>query len=212
MSQRWKFAPAAVLLGAMLGSSSLSLAGDDHAPLPDDRLFRRTVPLLLLSRPDVRADLGMNPTQADEAEKAITDLYVRAYSLKGKTGERAEAGRKAINDAQRAWFEANLTAEQRARLVQIDLQWEGPSCLISRPVVADSVGLSTDQRETLSQAVVRRNKARESRNYSLADEQALAKQALALLTSDQKERFRAMLGRVFVPQFALARTEANPTQ
>jgi hypothetical protein len=186
------------------GTSSCALASDAHPPLPDERLGVRTAPLLLLSRPDVRADLGLTAKQAEEAEKEITALYVRADALRGKTGVQALEQRKVIDEAQRVWFEINLTAEQRKRLLQIDLQWEGPSSLVSRPVVADTLGLSPEQRTTLKVAVAKRDQARLQRTYKPADEQTLTRHALVVLTPSQKDLWRAMLGTpfVFVPQIA----------
>jgi hypothetical protein len=168
--------------------------------LPDERLGVATAPLLLLSRPDVRQDLGLSREQAAEADRAITDLYVRALSLRGQSGPQVLEGRRAILDAERTWFEAHLSPEQRKRLIQVDLQWEGPSSLVSRPVVGDTLGLTADQRATLARAVAARDAARARRVYSPADEQALAHQALSVLTPPQRERWRAMLGRPFVPQ------------
>src|ERR687890_537081 len=93
---------ALMLLGvAAIPTSSL---GDD-APLPDSRLGIRTVPLLLLSRPDVRADLGLNPAQTAEARCAISELHAKAAALGGKAGAEAIAARRAIDDEQRRRLE-----------------------------------------------------------------------------------------------------------
>jgi hypothetical protein len=153
--------------------------------------------LLLLSRPDVQQDLHLSQSQAADAEQAIRDLYIRAATLRGKTGPPAVEGRKAIDEAQRAWFVANLSEEQQQRLVQVDLQWEGPTSLLSRPVVSDTLGLTPGQKTALAKAVGARDAARARGVYTRADEQALARQVLSVLTATQKERWRAMLGRPF---------------
>ena len=57
-------------------------AGD--AGLSADHLGMRTAPLLLLTRPDVRADLSITAEQAASADRAIQDLYRRAEALKGQ--------------------------------------------------------------------------------------------------------------------------------
>ena len=205
---------AAVLVGLSLFLGPAKARADgpattsEHAALPDERLGIRTAPLLLLSRPDVRADLGLSPEQGDKAESAIADLYVRAASIRGKKGSQAVAARRAIDEAQAVWFKGNLTAAQLVRLTQIDLQWEGPTALISRPVVADSLALTTDQRAALAKAVDERNAARALPRSSRADEEKLAKTALSLLDPTQKERWRSMLGNPFTPQ--LASTLAPP--
>jgi hypothetical protein len=200
----------AALLFVIIAPGAASRA--DSTPLPDDRLGVHTAPLLLLSRPDVRADLRLDAEQAESAERAITDLYVRAEALKGKTGAAAIAGRKAIDEAQQLWFDQHLTAEQRNRLVQIDLQWEGPAALVNRPLVAEMLGLTPEQRATLKQAVAQRDAGRSSQTDSRALEQTLAKQALSVLTSTQKERWRVMLGNPFVPQLAASKTALRPAR
>ncbi len=201
---------ALVLLGAAaFPGSSL---GDD-SPLPDSRLGIRTVPLLLLSRPDVRADLGLDPAQTAEARRAISELYVKAAALRGR-GEEAKTARSAINEEQRRRLEALLTPAQRDRLVQIDLQWEGPSALISRTMVAESLNLDDRQRATLAQAVADRDRRRAQAPDRGGDERQLAEQALAVLTEPQRARWRAMLGRpLAIPRLAGAKAaHASPAR
>lgn len=176
----------------------------DEPPLPDSRLGVRTAPLLLLSRPDVRADLGLTSEQTLSAQRTITALYVQASNLKGKPDDEVLAARRAIDADQRRWLETQLTTEQQARLVQIDLQWEGPSALMTRPVVAETLGLSSAQRATLSAAIARRNHLRAQGQDRPQDERELAEQALAALAAEQRGRWRAMLGRPFVVQTAAA--------
>ena len=151
---------AALLMLLSVAAIPGSSLGDD-APLPDSRLGIRTVPLLLLSRPDVRADLGLNPAQTAEARRAISELHAKAAALRGKTGAEAIAARRAIDEEQRRRLEAMLSPQQQDRLIQIDLQWEGPSALISRKMVAESLNLDDRQRATLAQAVSDRDRRRD---------------------------------------------------
>ncbi len=200
----------AALLLLSVAAIPASSFGDD-SPLPDSRLGIRTVPLLLLSRPDVRADLGLNPAQTAEARRAISELYAKAASLRGKAGAEAIAARRAIDEEQRRRLEALLSPEQQDRLVQIDLQWEGPSALISRKMVAESLNLDDWQRATLAQAVSDRNRRRAQAPNRGGDERQLAEQALAVLTEPQRARWRAMLGRpLVIPQLAGSKA-ANPS-
>jgi hypothetical protein len=195
---------------AVVPASSL---GDD-APLPDSRLGIRTVPLLLLSRPDVRADLGLNPAQTAEARRAISELHAKAAALRGKSGAEAIAARRAIDEEQRRRLEALLSPEQQDRLVQIDLQWEGPSALISRKMVAEALNLDDRQRATLAQAVSDRDRRRAQSPGRGGDERQLAEQALAILTEPQRARWRAMLGRpLAIPQLAGTKAaDPSPTR
>ncbi len=85
-----------LLLGLSVPPST-SRAGSDAAaavprPLPDDRLGIQTAPLLLLSRNDVRADLGLSPEQASAAEVEISDLYSRALPLEGAARRAGQGG------------------------------------------------------------------------------------------------------------------------
>ena len=190
---------AALVLLSVVVIPTTSL-GDD-GQLPDSRLGIRTVPLLLLSRPDVRADLGLNPEQSAEARRAISELHAKAAALRGKTGAEAIAARRAIDEEQRRRLEAMLSPEQQDRLVQIDLQWEGPSALISRKIVAESLNLDDRQRATLAQAVSDCNRRRAQAAGGAGEERQLAEQALAILTEPQRARWRAMLGRpLVIPQ------------
>ena len=199
-STRGRVALAAAVL--CLGLSTPTRGAERDEPLPDARLGIRTVPLLLLSRPDVRADLGLSDAQTALASRAITDLYVQAAAVRGKTGAEALEMRKAVDDAQRRWIETNLSPLQRDRLVQIDLQWEGPSALVSRPVVSDTLGLTKPQREALKAAVGKWTDARARGDSAAAQEEA--GKAVNVLDAAQRERYKAMLGREFTPKIASA--------
>jgi hypothetical protein len=170
--------------------------------LPDDRLGVRTVPILLLSRVDVRADVGLTEPQAASVHAAIAELHARASRLRGKVGDEAVSGRKAVDDAQRSWIDTHLTPEQRDRLKQIDLQWEGPSALVSRPVVRDTLGLTVEQQAEIRKAIERRDAARGNLETRATAEVELARVALATLNETQRTRWKAMLGRPFAPQLA----------
>jgi hypothetical protein len=177
--------------------------------IPDSRLGVRTVPLLLLSRPDVRADLGLTENQTREAEDAIRSLYPRAREMAGKQGEDAVAARRAVDNDMQQWIESRLNESQRERLAQIDLQWEGPAAVVSRPSLADALELSTGQREALTKGVAEVNEKRRKGTLDARDEAALARQTLGLLTKTQRTRWRAMLGKPFVPRLAAAEAKAK---
>jgi hypothetical protein len=178
--------------------------------LPDSRLGIRTVPLLLLSRADVRADLRLDETQTADALAAIGQMYAKASRLKGMKGDAAVEARRAIDSEQERWLLSHLSDGQRSRLVQIDLQWEGPSALVTRPTVADILALSPEQRAALTQAVIDCIRKRQQGTFQQADERALTRKALETLSKDQRERWMELLGRPFVPQ--LAATASNRRQ
>lgn len=156
--------------------------------LPDDRLGVRTAPLLLLTRPDIRADLKMTPDQVASASRALSDLMSQAAKLRDQpNAPEVLAARRAIDEAQQHWISTQLTKEQQSRLVQLDLQWEGPVALIRRPVVAETLGLSVEQRERLQQLL--------TSSTSVAPTADVSRQALEVLRPEQSTRYRSMLGR-----------------
>jgi hypothetical protein len=157
----------------------------------------RTAPILLLTRGDVRAELKLTPEQVALSEAAIADFHDRALALKGRNDTDAVAARGEVETASRAWLEKNLTQAQRDRLIQLDYQWEGPSAVITRAYVAESLGLTDAQRQALSQAVIERNRRREAGPRVEADEARFAETVRGQLTEDQHLRLRAILGTPF---------------
>ncbi len=168
--------------------------------LPDERLGVRTAPLWLLSRPDVRADVQLDPKQTAEAERVLAGLFAKAAAIRGKSGPEIVNGRRAIDDAEQEWLQTRLGEAQRKRLIEIDLQWEGPSALISRPVVADHLGLTPEQRAALKQAVAECQRLRASGSHLRDSEHQLGQQALRVLTPEQSQRWKVMLGHPFTPR------------
>src|SRR5205823_5796757 len=137
-------APAGlVLLLTLLG------AGPDvptnEVTVLDERFGIRTAPILLLARPDVQLDLRLDPQQVSGAKRTIAQLVERVLSLKNQAGPPVLAGRQAIDEDMARWLSRNLQPGQLERLRQIDLQWEG-ALAISRPVVAESLKLTVEQR------------------------------------------------------------------
>lgn len=167
--------------------------------LPDDRLGLRVAPILLLSREDVIADLKLDRYQAAQAQQAIGELYEQAAALKGRREAEVVEARRRIDQACAGWIQQWLSSEQQTRLLQIDLQWEGPSALINRPTVAAAIELSETQRDQLRRAVLLRDQMRAQGKPIAEAERLLAEQALSLLEPAQRDRWKAMLGEVFQP-------------
>jgi hypothetical protein len=189
-------------------------APTDPPALPEARLGVRTAPILLLSRPDVRSDLQLSQSLAPEIERVVTDLWCKADELRGKKDGDAVNARRLIDDAQQQWLTANLTPSQIDRLRQIDLQWEGPSALVSRSNIQSIVKLTEEQHKALSDALARRKAERAAGKVQPKDEIALGKQAMAILSPEQRERWLRLLGRPCAFQTApVVRTagESAPT-
>lgn len=180
---------ASLLLAASSGRSD---AGEWS--LPDSRMGIRTAPLLLLTRPDVQSDLGLEPAQAASLHKTLDELSQRAQSLRGKSGGEVVAERRAIDDAQSQWLTANLSEPQLKRLSQIDLQWEGSSALVSRSTVADMLKLTGNQVRELTRLIADRNARIIKNGFNPAEETAVRRQALAILTNPQLQAWNGILG------------------
>ena len=200
------FAPARLL--AMLTIPAVALAGEPTAP--DGPTGVRINPLLLLNRPDVRSELKLKPEQAEGAAKLLHQLHEKAAALKGRKGAEVVAARRQIDEEMQRWLGEHLSAAQRARLYQIELQWEGPAALYTRPTVAQALGLTESQQQAIGQAVILRDSLREQGRCKPEDERRLATQVLAALTAEQKELWQAMLGPAFtVPTAATSSADAR---
>jgi hypothetical protein len=144
----------------------------------------------------------MSPAQVEDALQAVSTIHAKAAELRGMTGVKALAGRRAIDEEQRKWIDSRLSEVQRKRIIQIDLQWEGPAALVTRPAVADALSLSDEQRTKLKQAVAESSRKRALGEAIGGIEAALARQTLETLARPQRESWKAMLGRPFQPRLA----------
>jgi hypothetical protein len=162
--------------------------------LPDARLGIRATPMLLLTRSDVQADLRLSPEQVADAERTIDDLRDKAKALKGRNDNEAVALRGEIDTASRLWIERKLTPAQRDRLIQLDLQWEGPAAVITRPIVAENIALTDSQRQALAKAVAEHHSRRGNGPAVEADEAKLARVVYESLTEGQSKRWLTLIG------------------
>lgn len=200
------------LILALASGAGRAVAGEEvEVSLPDSALGRLVHPILLLSRPDVRSDLALDATQEAAARRALRAFSAQATALRGKPND-AETirGRRAVDEAASGWIDAKLSAEQRSRLVQVHLQWEGPSALVKRPIVAESLRLSEPQKARLAEAVRRRDASRAKGDPGA--EAALAQDALQCLSESQREGWKQMMGRPFSPRLAATGGAAHATR
>lgn len=194
---------------SLLGGSAARAGEGKGARDPlDTRLGMRTAPLLLLGRADVQADLALTPIQVASVQRAITQIHARAEGLRGKPNTPAViSARQAIDEAQRRWLSTELTALQQARLIQIDLQWEGPAALATRPSLAEALALTPDQIRQLRAVVTEHRQADHPE-----PERRLTERVLAVLKPEQRDRWKALLGRPFVVGGSTAAAPANATK
>jgi hypothetical protein len=180
------------LIGFHAAGHRAAMAGEWS--LPDTRVGIRTAPLLLLSRPDVQADLRLEPVQISGIHDTIKELTRRALALRGKTGPAVMTERRAIDEAQAEWLARNLSGNQLARLRQIELQWEGARAMLSRPTVADYLKLTPEQRQMLVRTITQTNLQRNRGASTSQAEQALSDAARSVLSKVQQELWANLLG------------------
>jgi len=206
----WSISPALLVLG--LDIAGLGLAGSGQAgEFLDDRLGRRTVPIMLLMRPDVQAELKLEPDQVAEARRTAAELYYKAMALRGQTGPALEAARRAIDGEESVWLSRHLSELQFERLRQIDLQWEGVAAMLSRPVIADHLNLSAEQKRALGRYVAQHRQFRAGQSrWAPADQERLARQAVTVLSDSQRQLWYSLLGPAC--RFSIAAQAAPPAE
>jgi hypothetical protein len=170
-------------------------APSDQAAVLDDRLGIRTAPILLLARPDVQLELGLDPTQISGARSTTARLLEKALSSRNQSGPAVEAERRRINQEMTHWLGQNLNAEQLDRLFQIDLQWEGVSAMLSRPLVTEYLKLTVQQRLAVSRILAAQRETRQVRGaLTPREHEQFLRQALAVLSPGQKDLWDRLLG------------------
>lgn len=174
--------------------------------LPDDRRGVRTAPILLLSREDVANDLGLNPDQKARTWEMINQLGPKAAQLKGRNDADSQKLRREVDQMQLDWLRKELKPEQLARLTQIDLQWEGPSAIVSRPQVTEAMHLTPQQKTKITELVVqsRSQKGPLDMEKTIAE---LTRNVFSQLDETQQQAWRALTGPELgqVPRTASAR-------
>lgn len=187
---------ALTLLALSLQLAGVGAIGSGRAgEFLDDRLGSRTVPIFLLMRSDVQVDLKLEPAQVIEARRTAGDLYYKAKALRGQTGPALVAARRAIDSEESLWLSRHLSELQFKRLRQIDLQWEGVAAMVNRPFVAEYLGLSSEQMQTLARCVAQHKQSLRSQpRWTPADQERLTRQAMTLLSDSQKQLWYNLLG------------------
>jgi len=160
----------------------------------DDRLGIRTVPIFLLTRSDVQADLKLDANQISECRRAASALYYKALSLRGNRKAGVIAARRVIDGDQSAWLSAHLTAQQLERLGQIDLQWEGAAAMLSRPVLRDYLSLTPEQEAKVARYITEGRDERARAIWTFTEHVNLTRKATTVLSDEQKDRWIHVLG------------------
>jgi hypothetical protein len=174
--------------------------------LPLSRRGTRTAPILLLSRSDIQRELALSPEFVAQAKTFAGALQRKAAALRGQTGAGLLVARRAIDDEQARWLNQNLSQPQLERLHQLDLQWEGPAALASRPIIAEAMDLTPEQRTSVAKIIA------DHLNHPTGDssrrdlEAALSRKVFEILSPRQRERWSALQGTPFQFEAEIAST------
>ena len=187
---------ASIAVAPALGAQEAATPADWE--LPDAALGAQITPILLLSRPDVCGDLALDGATAEAARQAILDLYARAASLRGTAGPEAVAARRAIDEAAERWLDTHLSVAQRARLDQLDLQWEGVAAMLTRPTLRATLELSDQQRAALSAIVARRSSLAREGLGPVSAHREIGRVSAEILSEGQRRRWESFVGPGFL--------------
>ncbi len=184
-----------VRAGLLMGVAVLALTRDARSAEPlDDRLGVRSAPIFLLTRADIQKDLGVEAAQIAEIQREAAELDRKARALKGSKASGVVAARRVIDNESSQWLVVHLTPKQRERLAQIELQWEGPAALLSRPLLVEYLNLTPDQQEKVARCISDARAQRPPGPWDYDGHVALTRQAIALFSDKQKEQWINLLG------------------
>jgi hypothetical protein len=191
MRQGWTVVPTLIVLG--VGLIEFTGRAQGAEPL-DDRLGIRTAPIFLLTRSDIQADLKIDPKLAAACEHVAASLRHKASALKGVKIPGMVAARRAILEEMSQWLITNLSPEQLDRLDQIDLQWEGPAAMLTRPFLDESLSLTREQGEKLTSCLTESKVHRAQGTWTYEDHRELTRKALTILSEKQRHLWVRILG------------------
>jgi hypothetical protein len=191
MRHGWTVFPTLIMLG--LGLFGLGRPARGGEPL-DDRLGARTVPIFLLTRTDIQADLKLDAKQVEICGRAAVALQHRALLLRGRKDAGAAAARRVVDQEMSLLLSDNLTPDQLARLDQIDLQWEGAAAMLTRPFLDDSLNLTPEQKKKVTECISAGNAERARGALTYEDHVDQTRKAIAILDERQRKVWIHVLG------------------
>jgi hypothetical protein len=205
MRHGWTVVPALVALG--LGLLQFPGLARGAEPL-DDRLGIRTAPIFLLTRSDIQDDLKIDPKLAAACQRVAASIRHKASALKGVKTPAIVAARRTVDEEMSQWLITNLRPEQLDRLDQIDLQWEGPAAMITRPFYEESLSLTREQREKLTTCLTEARTHRAQGAWTYEDHRELTRKAFTVLSEKQRHLWVRILGEPC--QFKIGVNPATP--
>lgn len=165
----------------------------DIVAVTDERFGQPIAPIFLLPRPDVRADLQLNPRQVAGAREMAGRLADRLLAMKNRPEPASRSEMREIDEAMATWLRRELSPVQLDRLSEISLQWEGASAL-RLPSVAEYLVLGKPQRRRIDELLVDRDRRQAGGALAPGEFDRISREAFAVLTPDQVARWQEMLG------------------
>jgi Spy/CpxP family protein refolding chaperone len=166
----------------------------------------------LLRRPEVQAELKLTDDQKTKVTEMLQKLresqQARGQDLRDASPEERQKIMAAVQAEQMKQVNAILNTDQQKRFKEISLQQQGYSAL-AQPAVADELKLTDDQKSKLKDIVQHQQEAMREIFQSAGGDRAAAQEKMqtlrketddkiaALLTDDQKNNWKAMLGGPF---------------
>jgi hypothetical protein len=203
---------------APAGEAGEAAEAADVPPEARRQLTEALGPPFLVFRARVQKELGLSAGQKEKLERRLEGTAQDAMrffqKLEGLTPQEREkelhAYRRKAHEKLAAFLKDNLKGEQLKRLRQIELQQEGPFAL-GRPDVGEELKLTDEQRkrfmalvqglqrkvEPLVKEAQEKGNPEEVRPRVLKIRQEHAGKVEAILTGDQKKRWKEMLGKPF---------------
>jgi hypothetical protein len=178
-----------------------------------------TVHLILLRQKSVQEELKVTPELAKKIRE-FTNKEYEAFLKALQLGEKEREPRlEALEKENQKFLDDNLTPAQRKRLDQITIQVTGLQHL-TQPGIIKFLSLTEEQqqkfkamqqeaRKELEEIIGAKN--REGRNEKLAKLRAdIDKKVEAVLTREQKEKARELVGEPFKGQILFEEAESAP--
>lgn len=166
--------------------------------------------LVLVAHPKVHQELKLNDEQKSALKKAVAEARQQTKEYRKLEAEARRTKSRQTTQALRKTVAETLNADQADRLSQIELQYSTGAWIVIRKDVARKLNLTREQRREIrdlgktSGELVRKLRAASNDDNRKANQQkitaALAKarkDALALLTAEQKEKWNKAKGEPF---------------
>lgn len=167
----------------------------------------RPISKSFLKRYDVRSELRITAEQEEQMRRLEYEERAARRSLRGQRLSYEERVLRETEIEQQYDLRQVLSQSQRARLFQLELQWNGALSLLLYPEVARQIGLSQSQQQQIHELVAREaEKIRynergigryEKKVFHQQARERVNQEILALLTPQQRAQWQRTIGAPF---------------